>query len=168
MPDRPRYDGYLSESSFNEFESPDITAWKLARAAVEHENALVNHRITWLLQSQAFLFSAFFLVFLSWSRGDVYGAALTVIPGLLAVIALFGIYVCIVIQRGIARANEALSDVTVHYKALAEKNGFRRTPPLHKWKRPMLLCDQQDLPMAAAVLWAVVLVGLLGTVFPRS
>src|ERR1051325_10433252 len=125
MPDRPRYDGYLSESSFNEFESPDITAWKLARAAVEHENALVNHRITWLLQSQAFLFSAFFLVFLSWSRGDVYGAALTVIPGLLAVIALFGIYVCIVIQRGIARANEALSDVTVHYKALAEKNGKR-------------------------------------------
>src|SRR4051812_11981515 len=31
--------------------------WQRVRAAIEHENLLTNHRVTWLLSSQAFLFT---------------------------------------------------------------------------------------------------------------
>ncbi len=45
--------------TFDEFKSPRITLWRLTRAGIEHENTLTNHRITWLLYSQAFLLAVF-------------------------------------------------------------------------------------------------------------
>ncbi|MEM9978375.1 MAG: hypothetical protein AAF808_12185 [Cyanobacteria bacterium P01_D01_bin.2] len=52
---------YRKESnlSFNEFENREYADWKRIRSAVEHENALINYRQTWLLTSQAFLLTAF-------------------------------------------------------------------------------------------------------------
>ncbi|MHC5735043.1 RipA family octameric membrane protein [Nostoc sp.] len=37
--------------------------WKIARDLIEHEDNLINHRMTWLITSNFFLFSAFFVIF---------------------------------------------------------------------------------------------------------
>lgn len=41
------------------------TDWYRVRAGIEHEDSLINHRLTWLFTSQAFLFTAFVFVFLA-------------------------------------------------------------------------------------------------------
>src|SRR5205085_3238481 len=57
--------------SFKEFEAPDVTAWKLARTVIEHENILVNQRLTWLLTSHAFLFTFFSGLFVALERNEL-------------------------------------------------------------------------------------------------
>ena len=47
----------MSKPNEDQFES-----WKLARSVVEHENDLVNHRITWLLATHAALLAALFVL----------------------------------------------------------------------------------------------------------
>ncbi len=48
---------------WDEFHDPGVVNWKRVRSVIEHENHLINHRIGWLLSSQAFLFAAFALIF---------------------------------------------------------------------------------------------------------
>lgn len=42
---------------WDEFHDDEIVDWKRIRALIEHENQLINHRMTWLLLLQAALFS---------------------------------------------------------------------------------------------------------------
>jgi uncharacterized membrane protein len=142
------------DTGFSEFNSPDITAWRLARAAIEHENALVNHRLTWFLTSQAFLFSAFVLVFLAWSKGEVNKFD-ALVPYILVVLGIFAIYICAVIHVGLKRAFIATDKFTKHYKDLRKRNNFgSRTPPLHFWSKPRFI-NQQFLPLATILVWTV-------------
>ncbi|MFM9110337.1 MAG: hypothetical protein ACKOPN_07060, partial [Prochlorococcaceae cyanobacterium] len=46
-----------AERQWDEFKDPQIVDWKRVRGVIEHENALVNNRITWLLASHGFLFT---------------------------------------------------------------------------------------------------------------
>jgi len=48
---------------YDEFKDKETVDWKRIRAAIEHENTLVNHRLTWLLTSQALLFAGFGSIF---------------------------------------------------------------------------------------------------------
>lgn len=52
-----------SDSEWDEFHDLEVVDWKRVRAVIEHENILVNHRLTWFFSSQAFLFGAFALLF---------------------------------------------------------------------------------------------------------
>jgi hypothetical protein len=45
----------FSNSKFDEFKDQRYADWRRIRLAIEHENTLVNHRITWLLTSQGFI-----------------------------------------------------------------------------------------------------------------
>ncbi|MFN9638385.1 MAG: hypothetical protein ACK55D_16955 [Synechococcaceae cyanobacterium] len=45
--------GYLH--GWDEFKDPAVVDWKCVRRLIEHEDQLVNQRITWLLSSQSFL-----------------------------------------------------------------------------------------------------------------
>lgn len=49
-------------AELDEFKNRALTNWKRARSVMEHENLLVNHRMTWFLMSQAALFTAFALL----------------------------------------------------------------------------------------------------------
>lgn len=49
------------EIKFEELNNPFITDWKRVRGQIEHEDDLINQRITWLITTNAFLFAAFFL-----------------------------------------------------------------------------------------------------------
>lgn len=56
---------------WDEFHDPGVVNWKRVRSVIEHENHLINHRIGWLLSSQAFLFAAFALIFQSAIANDL-------------------------------------------------------------------------------------------------
>jgi hypothetical protein len=45
----------FSKPGFDEFKDQRYADWRRIRLAIEHENTLVNHRITWLLTSQGFI-----------------------------------------------------------------------------------------------------------------
>lgn len=51
---------------FDEFKLRHYADWKRVRAAIEHENNLTNHRLTWLLTSQAALLTAYTVTFNAW------------------------------------------------------------------------------------------------------
>src|SRR6187399_279345 len=59
------------DPEWSEQNDPEIVDWKRVRASIEHENNLTNHRLTWLLTSQGFLFAAFVLVFQASTKNDV-------------------------------------------------------------------------------------------------
>ena len=49
-----------NDTQFNEAADREYADWKRVRQAIEHENTLVNHRLTWpVLKLQGFLFAAF-------------------------------------------------------------------------------------------------------------
>lgn len=58
-----------NDSDWDEFKDADLVDWKRVRSSIEHENHLMNHRLTWLLTSQGFLLGGFLLVFQA-STGD--------------------------------------------------------------------------------------------------
>jgi hypothetical protein len=86
----------------DEFRDMRVTDWKRVRAAIEHENTLVNHRLTWLLTSQGFLLAGF---------GAIYKSGLNTIYDLviLAIIAIAGIASSYRILIEIAAAHDQLS-----------------------------------------------------------
>lgn len=59
------------DADWDEFHDDEIVDWKRVRSAIEHENELTNHRLTWLLTSQGFLFAAFSLIFQASTKTDV-------------------------------------------------------------------------------------------------
>lgn len=157
---------YWGDKDFAEDAAPDIVAWRLARSAIEHENSLVNHRMTWFLTSQAFLFSAFVLVFIAQSKGDLKD--LEPLPALiLGAIGFFGGYFALATQDGLSRAFIATSRVTNSYRKLAHNNTFDPiVPPLHLWEPPKFF-SQQKLPIAALALWIVLVLGCIIFPFPE-
>jgi hypothetical protein len=69
------------------------------------EDSLVNHRITWLLQSQAFLFAAFGLLSSTATKdpnGKVYDMAS--VKNALTLIPIVGVILCIIVLLGIVAA----------------------------------------------------------------
>jgi hypothetical protein len=166
------YSKYPQEN-YNEFTTPDVTAWKLARAAIEHENNLVNQRITWLLTSQAYLLTAFAVLFVAWGKPKEIGENIhSLIPRFMFGIGFLAIYVCVVIQNSVYRAFRALYTLTKHYDKLVEENKFyyiskdqnnkdiklTRTPPLHLWEPPFLvIINQHFLPLGALIIWIALL-----------
>ncbi|MEB3325512.1 MAG: hypothetical protein VKM17_09295, partial [Cyanobacteriota bacterium] len=93
---------------YDEFKDKATTDWKRIRSAIEHENTLVNHRLTWLLTSQAFLFAGFGLVFTSMKNSsfDIIYSLL-----LLSLISLVGIAVSCKICLDIEGASRQLAEL---------------------------------------------------------
>ncbi|CAE6713977.1 hypothetical protein [Paraburkholderia haematera] len=154
--DEEDYSRYWNSRTFNEFSSPHIVAWKLARSAIEHENSLVNHRMTWFLLSQAFLFSAFVGVFIG--PKDPASEFEPLRPYLLIAVGLFAAYVCLVTNDGLQRAFVALEGITTNYNSLIDQYGDDPIVPraLHYWIKPTLI-HQQKLPVATLLLWIALL-----------
>jgi hypothetical protein len=90
-----------------------VKDWERVRSLMEHENELVDHRQTWLLSSQAFLFGGFAAIFTN------YKGELTLpIKGILLIIALFAVLICIVLWQSILQGQKQ------HHAA---RDWFRKT-----------------------------------------
>jgi hypothetical protein len=134
----------LRELSFDEFKDVEIADWKRVRSAIEHENMLINHRLSWLFSSQAFLLAAFTFSFKELAKTEVPYA-------LPIAIAVFGIALCIQFQRGIKSAENQLRELDkwwyrtcddkgvctswVNYADRERRNEKRlsKHPPLQGW-----------------------------------
>jgi hypothetical protein len=145
--DKSGYEDYPT-CGFNESEAPDVTAWKLARSAIEHENNLVNHRLTWFFSAHLFLMSAFVLTLVNSEKPLLRELQ----PALFLVIGFLGMYMCMVTNEGLDRALRAMDRVTHHYNVLRRKHKFERTPPLHLWAKPRLM-NTKYVPVVTMAMW---------------
>jgi hypothetical protein len=94
-------------AQWTEFSDHAIVNWKRVRSAIEHENMLVNHRLTWLFASQAFLFTAFTLAFNAWSNPTT--ANREQFPFVLGIIEFVGFGTALLIWRGLFAAEKQLN-----------------------------------------------------------
>lgn len=53
----------IEKYNFDEFKDRRFADWRRVRLAIEHENTLIHHRITWLLTSQGFIIAVLGAVF---------------------------------------------------------------------------------------------------------
>lgn len=90
---------------FDEFKNKELADWKRIRTAIEHENTLVNHRLTWLLTSQGFLFTGFGVVYSTKQTVNLYSTTI------LLVIAIVGMAISFKIFMDIEGASEQLSEL---------------------------------------------------------
>jgi hypothetical protein len=100
----------LSDNTpWDEFHDDEIVDWKRCRSAIEHENTLVNHRLSWLFASQSFLFASFGVVWNAWknpSGSNSVPAQTSVV--FLIIIAITGIVVCTAIQQSLLGAEKQI------------------------------------------------------------
>src|SRR6266404_6343921 len=75
-------------------ENPDNENWKRARSVIEHENTLINHRVTWLLASQGFLFAGYSALITGWAKAELHIGRGTFVALLVALLAISA-YICI-------------------------------------------------------------------------
>jgi hypothetical protein len=76
---------------FDEFKDRSLADWKRVRSAIEHENTLVNHRLTWLLSSQAFLFAGFGVIYAG--KNNLYSMIILAVIGMLGIAISFKIFI---------------------------------------------------------------------------
>ena len=96
----------VNDDGWDEFHDPEIVDWKRVRSAIEHENELTNHRLTWVLNSQAFLFAAFALMFQASTKIDVDKLLLPFYKYVLAGISIIGILAAVYLSSGLAAAQK--------------------------------------------------------------
>jgi hypothetical protein len=90
------------ETDWDELKDLGFADWRRIRGAIEHENLLTNHRMTWLLQSQGFLLASF---------GFVLQASLSAKPDTVVVyqlvlgsVAFIGITMCLYLRWSLLAA----------------------------------------------------------------
>jgi hypothetical protein len=150
---------FLPEGKFDEMKAPDITMWRLTRSAIEHENTLVNHRITWLMTSQGVLLAAFALIFLAWAKGEIKNHDY-LIPVILGLLSLYGIYLCLTIHRSLHFAHRQLGRLHDRFKKFLVDNDIaERTPPLQYRIAPLPLGvgGTESLGSATLLVWLAML-----------
>lgn len=87
--------------------SPFLTQWSLVRSAIEHENTLKSHRVTWLLATQLFLFGGFMSIFVEALKNSLFMSILIYAP--LALICLIGLFICILAWAAIHAAQKMIA-----------------------------------------------------------
>jgi hypothetical protein len=138
----------LKRAKWDEFKDKNFAEWKRVRASIEHENHLLNHRLTWLFNSNAFLFTLFgVLLQKSTYTTDATDPDKYLLNYLFLIISMLGMFTSFVIGKDIGqaiiqirrthqwwnwriRSNENLesSNTVLHYPPIYESS----LNPLHK------------------------------------
>ena len=153
--------------------SPKVTlgskrAWDVARAQIEHEDNLINHRLTWLLISNGFLFASFAAGAGQFQKesGNFLGYFLYPCLGAIAVVA---IVLCWIAKRIINLAIHQIDVVATWWETHPGKSAYpniigRDASYDNRWPRMQHLPDL--LMYAWALLLSVLIVG--GIIWYRS
>jgi len=102
-------------SLWDEFHDPEVVNWKRCRSVIEHENNLVNHRLSWLFASQGVLYGAYGVLLNIWknpsdSAKDVQLPPIFY-PALLVTITLVGMLACLAIHNSITGAQKSMDEL---------------------------------------------------------
>jgi hypothetical protein len=104
-------------SLWDEFHDPEVVNWKRCRSVIEHENNLVNHRLSWLFASQGFLYGAYGVLLNIWKNPSVITNTKEVqlpqfsYPALLVTIALVGMLACLAVHNSITEAQKNMDEL---------------------------------------------------------
>ncbi|MFZ9753583.1 MAG: hypothetical protein ACO3B3_08525 [Cyanobium sp.] len=157
-------------------DDPRLSTWKLVRSAIEHENTLKSHRITWLLATQVFLFSGFTQIF---NEAVVSSSAFKDwrVFCILFLTCLLGAYTSLLAWVNVKAAQKAISRLQnwwlVHHCPPPDKEGdedwVKRIqygckeipfPPIHGifTKNLYQVFDEKQLPAVIAWAWLALLI----------
>lgn len=98
-------------------EKDDITIYQAFRGQLEHEDNLINQRVSWLVGSQSFLFVPYVLLVTAAPNTPI-GEILALKNELSMVIVSIGILSCLAIGFGIYAALEARRIIMERYRSL--------------------------------------------------
>ena len=161
---------HRDDLDWDEFHDIHIVDWKRVRAAMEHENHLVNHRLTWFLSTQAFLFAAFALTFQASTQSKPEQQSFY--PFVLAGFSLTGILVGIYIQRPLKTAELQHEELRRWwYKSIGNSDSTEasRHPPVcgdsPSWRD--LLFPQSSFPLLFVAAWILFIFGVLKDILGR-
>jgi hypothetical protein len=148
-----------------------LTQWRLVRSAIEHENTLKNHRVTWFLATQLFLFTGFTSIFVEAVKNDFLFRSLKVYT-VLAIIFLMGIYVCILAWASLCAAQKMIARLEKWWLIHCHNNsdnwddwilsakygkGQESSPPVNGifTSNMHIFFDETHLPVALALFWVI-------------
>lgn len=151
-----------------------LAQWKLVRSAIEHENTLVSHRITWFLATQLFLFAGFSSIFVKAVEKDLlFGSAK--VYSAFVVISCIGIWICILAWANLRAAGKMIGRLRdwwiMNYHPESDNFGTwrqsvqflgveKRFPPVNGVFTENLheYFGEKRLPAAIAICWLLLLV----------
>jgi hypothetical protein len=140
-------------AEFDEFKDRDYADWKRVRSSIEHENGLVNHRLSWLFASQAFLYAAFAVVFNAWKNPGSGNTPPGSCQVLLAIISIVGVFVCVSIQRGLWEAEDQISSLDRWwYGTQAQREAIARRPA-DSWRDQRSQKDKYHPPLQGFIIY---------------
>lgn len=148
-----------TDTTWSEFEDRDFADWKRVRSAIEHENNLVNHRLTWLFLAQGGLFT----IFASVGGNNCPSEATNFIK---ICVAIFGMLTCGFLFVPLREADKAL--VALHkwwYDRINNKQ-IQSHPPIQRRRMDLPwyfnLFQPQKFCFVFMTVWLVILSGLTG------
>ncbi|GBE93183.1 hypothetical protein [Nostoc cycadae] len=155
---------------WNEFHDDEIVDWKRVRSAIEHEDQLTNHRVTWMLTSQGFLFAAFALVFQASTKTDVQYELRAFYQYLLSGLAATGIFVSLYLRLAL-RAAEIQTEILRGWWVERIGERYKNHPPISgtppNWLLRML--PFSSFPILFVLSWIIfVLIVLLDFIKPYA
>lgn len=152
---------------FDESKDRAYADWKRVRFAIEHENNLMNQRLTWLFTSQAFLFSAFALILAAFLKGDIEPDLAPYISLMLAVLATTGGYICLPVAVLLIAAVRQLRTLTTWWDSVCQDKS--KHPKLHDFvERKMLsFLNAENVPFAFFFAWVLLLLLSLLAIIPK-
>jgi hypothetical protein len=96
---------------WDEFKTKSCANWKRIRAAIEHENNLINHRLTWLFASQLILFGGFFTIMQSLITKDLKLLQEPLFQSLLLLFPIVGVSVSVIILVSLHAATKQIGSL---------------------------------------------------------
>jgi hypothetical protein len=173
-PDVPHMTEPLEQTSF-------LPQWKLVRSAIEHENTLKSHRVTWFLATQLFLVTGFSSIFVEAIKNNSLFMSLKVYAALFIIVFL-GIYACVLAWANLNAAEKSIARLHVWWlihchdseMKLSEwiyyaKYGLsqKNYPPVNGMFTSNLHMSfgESQLPKALAMFWLALLLGTTAIFF---
>ncbi|HET7062265.1 MAG TPA: hypothetical protein VFI43_08820 [Nitrosospira sp.] len=157
-----------NDRSPSQSKEEDLENWKRVRTAIEHENNLVNQRLSWLFTSQALLFSAFALILTTFLKEEAaqfspahpateYVSLAPYVSIILVVLAVTGGYIYMAVGVSLLAAHRQLCALTDWWDDhCTDKSGH---PELHNFlaKESPSFVSAENVPFVFFGAWLLLL-----------
>lgn len=125
-------------NEWDEFKNKPCSNWKRIRAAIEHENNLINHRLTWLFASQLILFGGFFTIMQGLIAKDLELLQEPLFQSLLLLFPIVGVSVSMIVLVSLYAATKQIGSLEDwwFYNHLDDISSVRETRDMLEHNEP--------------------------------
>ena len=144
---------------------PPLDQYRLIRSRLEHEDSLISQRLSWLVASQSFLFSAYAIVLNGLDTGTSSTLAMVMQQRqlLFRLIPLVAVLTCVFIYPSILAAVRAIAMLRALYRTQVMETEQTLPPIQTGWfTRGMGLLAPLLLPVMFACVWLILWMHGLG------